>query len=183
MQKGINSFGQNSNGIKRHNIGDHRVTFNICFPNGDTFEEDFYMKQPLAQQLTKIINEQRRQGSTFMKKKYYYHALHPVDLLIIDEDHKFIPNDRPPGNWPTIVKCIMQERKPLLYVWSFKFCEKDKVSFPDVAHMTEPKFFNKKPDQINQSEPTLLNLPIMRTNSICELSPQKIPIHFENSQR
>lgn len=101
----------------------------------------------------------------------------------MSQDHKFIPNDRPPGNWPTIVKSIMQERKPVLYVWSFKFSEKDKVSFPDVAHLTEPPFFSRKSGRVHQSE-TTVNLPeVRRSSSVCALSPPKLPIQLNVLQR
>ena len=101
------------------------------------------------------------------------------------QDHKFIPNDRPPGNWPSIVKCIMQERKPLLYVWSFKFCEKDKISFPDVAHMTERKFFGqKRSDPVDKQEIQPHNLQtVPRANSLSDIGSRKVPLQFDDSER
>ena len=79
----------------------------------------------------------------------------------------------------------MQERKPLLYVWSFKFCEKDKVSFPDVAHLSEPKFFeDKKSEPIDKPEKDLSFLQACpRANSLSEISSQRLPVQFEDSQR
>ena len=79
----------------------------------------------------------------------------------------------------------MQERKPLLFVWSFKFCEKDKVSFPDVAHMTEPKFFvEKRSEPISEPAREPLHLKIVpRANSLSEITSRKIPLQFDDSQR
>ena len=125
----------------------------------------------------------------FTIKYYVFIEANMMGFLMMyfsSKDHKFIPNERPPGNWPTVVKCIMQERKPVIYVWSFKFCEREKVSFPDVAHMTEHHTFYKaeKSGVIDESP----NFPqnseaILRTNSALEFSSKKIPLQFSDSQR
>lgn len=80
----------------------------------------------------------------------------------------------------------MQQRKPIIYCWSFKFSERDKVSFPDITNMkNHHRFFENRESKstldqhdatnlANESKHSTLSPP---TDITTEMSPSGL-VHF-----